>query len=195
MNKPTPQEVREGMVADYADNVRKAGGTVDLADIERVVAADLQVYEAVESARKAAPAPKPKIDEREDTAAIVARSKGMELYRRPIGADVADPLLDKDPRKVSAKFPAMMARIKRIIAPRGNVRQRTFTKSLEEMTAPKLAREFLNLFICYQQPSIPVRGNPFLEMANPRDRARMFLRKVEDICDRSTGSMGPWWVK
>lgn len=195
---PTPQEVREGMVEDYAANARKAGADVSISDIERIVQADLQVYEAVEREKKAAPAAKPaQPDEREDTAALVAQQKGMELYRRPENEWREDnnPMLAGDPRKVSAKFPAMMARIKRIMEARGNTRQRSLVASLQEVAAPKLARKFVNLFLCYQSPTMPVKGNPFREVGNPRDRARMFLRLVEDICDESTGTMGSWWVK
>lgn len=185
------------MVEDYTDMARKNGANVSLADVERIVAEDLRIYEAVEREKKVAPPKAAIADEREDTAAIVAGAHGMSLTRTTVNeaADRRDPILDRDPRKVTLKFPAMMARIKRIMEPRGEVRQRTLAKSLEEVAAPSLARRFVNLFICYQSPSMPVKANPFRDVANPRDRARMFLRGVEDICDASTGAMGPWWVK
>ncbi len=195
---PSPQQLREGMVEDYAANARRAGGDVLMSDVERIVQADLQIYDAFERERRAAPPPSRAVpDEREDVAARVARERGMTMVRtsQDRWQDSSDAVLDRDPRQVSAKFPAMMARIKRIVAPRGDVSQRSLTKTLEELTSPKLAREFLNLFLCYRSPTMRVRGNPFLEVDSARDRARIFLRKVEDICDRSTGSMGPWWVK
>lgn len=195
---PTPQELRDGMVEDYADQVRRAGGNVPIGDIERIVGQDLQIFDAIERERRAVPAVKPAVpDGRVDTAAAAIRNRGMELRRTPEGqwTDRHDPILSGDPHDVSAKFPAMMARIKRILEPRGDVRQRSLSQSLIEVTAPKLAREFLHIFLCYQSPSLPVRANPFRAVASARDRARIFLRAVEDLCDRSTGSMGPWWVR
>lgn len=195
---PTALELRDGMVEDYARRARELGGDVPIGDIERIVADDLRVYEAVEREKKTAPAPKPaEPDARQDTAALIAREHGMDVVRRGFDerADRRDPLLDVDPRKVSAKFPAMMARIKRIMEARGNVRQALLAKSLEEVAAPRLARKFVHLWLCYTNPFMPVRGNPFADVASAHDRARIMLRGIEDICDESTGTMGSWWVK
>lgn len=197
--KPSPTDVRDALVQDYAESCRKAGADVSIGDVERIAQEDLRVYEAVERERKDAPQAKaaPVADERVDTAALKARELGMELVRTPIdkAVDRFDPVLDADPRKLGQKFPAMMGRIKRIFEARGDTRQATLAKSLEEVAAPKLAREFMSLLVFWKAPYLKMKANPFYEVEAPRDRARILLRKIEDICDRSTGAMGPWWVK
>jgi len=43
-------------------------------------------------------------------------------------------------------------------------------------------------------PTTGIDHNPFRGLSD-KDAARMFMRRVYDICDRSTGVLGHWWVK
>lgn len=196
---PTPHELRDGMIEDYTENARRLGGDVSSVDIERIVMSDLSIFE---HAKQRAATSKPRefvVDDREDTAKINARNQGMELYRRPVTGDepkAKRSLLDAPAFRVSQKFPAMMERIRRICQPTGDKpTQRGLGAAIAVLAHPKLAREFVHLFLCYQQPAMPHKSNPFRDVASPRDRALMFLRMTEDICDRSTGVLGPWWVR
>jgi len=194
---PSPIDLRNALVEDYATSCRKAGADISIADVERIATDDLRVYEAVERERKETPLRIVKPDEREDTAAIRAAERGMDLVRKPItnAPERKDSLLDADPRKVSTRFPAAMARIKRIFEARGDTRQMTLAKSLEEVAAPRLARKFMSLLVFWKAPDLNMKANPFYGVGNDRDRARIMMRKIEDICDESTGTMGAWWVK
>lgn len=194
--KPDPHHVRDGMIAEYTDHVRKHGVDPDPRDIERIVAADLAVTEAVEREAKApGAAPTPCVrDESENAAKAFTAERGLGFYRRPEPEanerrPIRDPLLDRNPLQVSARFPYAMARIKRILERgSGGGRPKGLVAAVQDMAIPVLAKEFLDTFFDYNTGRGEYRG------LSQRDRARLFVRRVEDICDKSTGRLGPWWV-
>lgn len=63
----------------------------------------------------------------------------------------------------------------------------------------QLAREYEELWALFMARNLPAnaRGyavNRFDGLSN-RDVVRVYMRAVEDICDRSTGVLGSWYVK
>ena len=188
-----PREVRDEMVVDYTRSVRQRGAEPDVRDIERIVAADLATYEAVEREKRHAPAPKPaEPDAREDTAAIAARDQGIDLYRAA-PKDKPGTLLDAHPFAMGEKFAFMMGRVRRILEMPPGLRAKNMTEMVNACAYPKLARKFVSVWVFYNAPSMPHPANPFLDL-NRADRARKWIRLVEDICDESSGVLGPWWV-
>lgn len=104
-------------------------------------------------------------------------------------------LVDAPAHLVSAQWAAATQRIARILETdaRDNVHV-SYEGQVKNTAAPSLAREYLRLWGHYLLPDRNTTHNPFMGM-NDRDRAKKFMRAVMDICDRSTGRLGPWWVK
>lgn len=92
---------------------------------------------------------------------------------------------------------AAAARIYRLLE--GVAKSASLERAVAGAEYRRLAQEYVELWIYYQtrDKPPPVKGkdhNPFRWMSDG-DSERMFMRRVEDICDRSTGVLGSWWAK
>lgn len=106
-----------------------------------------------------------------------------------------DPILDHCGfQNSAAKYIHAKARIARILEGAGSFGASTFAEAVKTAAIPHLAVEVMNLYINFQLPDRQSKRNPFVGLSQ-RDRQRVFLAMVYDICDRSTGKLGPWWVK
>lgn len=105
-------------------------------------------------------------------------------------------ILHANPHQFSQRWPFAVARIYRIGE---GAKASAFDRATDTAACPALAREYLELYAYYmtRQRSAPLGKtdhNPFRALSD-RDAARMFERRVESICDRSTGKLGAWYTK
>ena len=76
-------------------------------------------------------------------------------------------------------------------------RRSSYEETLKNSACPDLARDYVQLFAWVyidRHKLAPVKGrdpNPFRGLSDV-DCARLLERMIEDICDRSTGRLGPW---
>ncbi len=95
----------------------------------------------------------------------------------------------------SPKAPFARARLVRILEGSGASGEATMAEALKYAAMPGLAREFVNLVVWYKfARHRRSKWNPFLGLSDG-DAAKKFSALIFDICDRSTGRMGHWWVK
>lgn len=92
---------------------------------------------------------------------------------------------------------AAAARIFRIM--QGCTKSTSLEQAVHGAQYKRLAQAYAETWVYYMTRSKPppVTGNdhnPFRRLSDI-DAERMFIRKVEDICDLSTGVLGSWWTK
>lgn len=193
-----PREMKAAIVEQYHANSRRMGLEVSGADLERIAAADLQAVERYEAGRKVAPAAKPAAPDpnRRNKAAEFAASKGAKFTRSNQVSDSAfgDLIMNAKPKTMSPRFDAMMARAFRIMRPNENVAERGVAAMAKASDTPAMAKEMLAEFMNYKLWHMAPGKNPYF-VQSAKDRAKIFIRRVEDICDRSTAFYGPWWTR
>ena len=201
MSQADPREVRDDMIADYTTAVREHGVDPDRRDVERIVQSDLQTFEAVMREQRGQPERSQAVPDAHVNAGHAAAAEigdAASFYRDDAPTDRAKhPLLDTNPMALArnlgwcTRFPFAMARMKRICqrAPASGARPKGIMAALGEAEVPALARDFFATLFDYQQHRGVFRGKSRI------DAARIFVRKVEDIADKSTGKLGPWYVK
>ena len=202
MKPPSDIGLKEVLVSDYAGAAKRSGLPVDMGDIERQVLSDLDMVEQynAEQALKPAHVPvKKERDIRTDELEAELADKNMRAYVRDIPDDEeGDPILDAAPK--SERMIRAFGRVKQFMRPRGDVgavarRGGALRDCVVECTDPELSLEFLELWTWYGPlRRMPSKKNTFFYL-NEYDAAAKFIRGLEDICDRSTGKFGPWWVK
>jgi len=192
--------LRDALAADYAQNFRRLGWPVDLAFLQRLAAQDLQLVEAFErderpsSASASEPAPRAPA---RTTAHEALAERGVEVVGEH--KQWKSRVLDAPPALVGPRFRACANRIAQILHS-GSDQRATFKRGgldamLSETEVPKLAREVMELFVHYTAlRHRRSKWNPFLDL-NAKDAARALIRGLEDIADRSTAVLGPWWVR
>lgn len=97
-------------------------------------------------------------------------------------------------RPLSERAMNCHARCERIL--QGIARKSTIEGAVNGAEHPELARELVRLYVHFQlrhqaAPLFGVDLNPFRHLSE-MDAALKLWRLMEDICDRSTGRMGPW---
>ena len=204
----SPQEIRRRLEQSYRQSYERAGIAASDRDIAAIALGDLTLVDRAralgELSRGASSVtPVDVARERPDPVLEAARDAGVKLTV----VDEADaPVRDRyafmhgDPTTISERWGAAVARIGNILE--RTSRQATIAGTLANAEFPKLATEYAELygfFLTRGKPAPPgIDHNPFRANGVPlsdRDAARLFMRKVEDICDRSTGVLGPWWCK
>jgi hypothetical protein len=201
--KLDPQTIRQRMIKSYADGYARAGKHVPTRDIERLVIADCEMVDNAKAAGDIADETKPKQKKpaphrRPDPLKDALTETGTRLNVGDIGANknvVRTKVMHANPMATSERWGYAAGRIQRILE---GVRKDTssLVVAVEDAELGILATEYANLWgdfmTRYQAP--PLSGNdrnPFRGMSD-RDAARKFQRLTEDICDRSTGRLGPW---
>ncbi len=183
-----PRDVREATVRDYKRNAQRAGIDVPLRVLEQLATHDCQMADAYVSRGvdlsppRTKPRPKARpVEPRDDLGGLMKAA--------PATRD--KPLTVADFTALSARWPFAMGRMKRIIA--GATPSRDPLQVAATCEMPVLAVEVIRLQRNWLMRHRDSRHNPFRGL-NDIDARRALVRFVEDICDKSTGKMGPWWV-
>lgn len=108
-------------------------------------------------------------------------------------------VLHANPTLISHRWPYAVMRIKRILE--GVARSSSLEAAIGQAEYKTLAKEYVELYAFYLTRTRPPprKGsdhNPFRNLSD-LDASRMFVRKVEDLCDRSTrhAGLGSWYTK
>jgi hypothetical protein len=131
-----------------------------------------------------------------DPVSEAAEAAGVTVSRTPI--DEARPrthvpILHRQAHLVSERWAHACARIFRILEGAGKCGAITTASSVRDAEMPILANEYMRAFKLYTWLRyVDADWNPYRGM-NESDAAKKFMRVVADICDRSTGRMGPWY--
>lgn len=191
-----PHELKNLAVREYADKAQRMGRTVSSAALERFAVQELNLVDAFHRwARPASPKPRPA------PAPAPPKNRLAELGLKPVerssrerlAARTRVPLTERPVLDVSQKLAAGMARILQIME-HGAEKATDFDKAIANAAVPRLAREFLRAWTGHKLRHRISRHNPFAGLSDV-DADRMLERCIYDICDRSTGVLGPWWVR
>ena len=175
-----------------------------MAAIKLLAEQDLGMVDRFDAEVKPAPkaAPKKPRHERstrdDDPLTTHERENNVKIYTRDV--PTSDPIkgvLDTPAHRVNERWSYAMARIMRILEPQGDMKAASkggYAAMVKNAQAPIHARAFMNMFGFYLSPSHRSKWNPFRGMSG-EDIHRKFVRMVEDICDSSTGLLGPWYIK
>jgi hypothetical protein len=190
----TAQELKDATIRDYKRAAERIGSPVETRAIEQLVKSDLELVDAVKRGVDLSPRPKQKKPR---------ESRAEKLIMTPQEAANA-PKLKAAPRtrarpgvlyaqaqKVSARWPYAMGRLKRIVE--GASKATTNEGVTSTCECPDLALEIRRLHAEYILRNRQSKWNRFAGLSEI-DAQRKMQRAVEDICDRSTSKLGPWWV-
>lgn len=208
----SPQEMLAWAVEDRAAMMARAGVTVDRHALAKSIAADFEIADAFDR-QAAAPSP---ADRQRAAATVKAKRVEARAKRdREAGMGSATPTAPSG-RVVEARSKILharsaptsrwsyakgrLARIVEGMTPHSNLKIACSTCEM-----PALALEVFRLqgFVYASQagrhtgkwkaPRPGDEANPFHGL-DPIDFGAKFQRMIEDICDRSTSKLGPWWV-
>ena len=188
---PDPSWVKETLVADYKAIADRNGVTPSTSDIERIVLEDLRISDAVDRETKPAAPVKPPEPRREPSQKVkdLAESLGWEVRKREIPTGPqrrkvghAD-FLGRPPK--TDKHRAISKRIALLLSHESPFRISRETDFVGRAIAHDVCALILNLK--------EYRGEFYGKSA--KDCERIFWGRAQDLCDRSTGKHGPWWVK
>jgi hypothetical protein len=201
----TPQEMRARLARSYLESYRRAGIQHTEQEIHALAVADCELVDAARRNGELSSGPQTPDFARfgnrptEQPIAEPIRQALEETNTRlaPDATPERIAVLHQNPTKVVEKWAYATARINRIIEGAGGAA--TIGGAIANAEYPKLAREYAELWAFFMTRHKPpprdrVDHNPF-RLLSDRDASRMFMRKVYDICDRSTGVLGSWWVK
>lgn len=198
MRPATPTELREITVRDYLRDAERRGAPMTHAEAQRRALVDCQIHDAViREERPRAPAPP-------DPAKAEAKAGELDRQAAALGAEVDHgqlktrraPLAALHKRhRVDSRAAFAKGRIRRILE--GASMSSDLRVACSTATCPDLALEVLRLYANLFTRGVPRRPgdeqNPFFGMSD-RDASRMAQAILENICDRSSGRLGPWWV-
>ena len=198
------RELKDATVKAYRDASLEAGAQPDMGAIDSMATKDLTIAKARIAEIGDRKAPKKATFTQEEVDQKIAdfeRKNGVTVTK----VDAPPPpkpknFLDIPEHALQPKVRAAFRRIKQIITPRGDVQAARVVSQqtsdvCQELCAPVLAKEFLDCWVFFNAaPDNPSIRNPF-RGRTPADRARILYRKIEDICDKSTGQFGPWWTR
>jgi hypothetical protein len=204
-----PLVLRDRTIHDYRNNVLRQGGEPDMDVIEELAVKDLQLVDAYYRVDQPHKKPKKKTAPRgrSNELAQHLQEHDIELEQKPIPEPEKERppfgLLDVPAHLVSPRWSAALARIVRIMEPRGNV-QEAMVKGgifavIKELAYPKLAKLVIENYLAFVLHNMPLynnKPNPYWGRTQP-EAVRIYMRAIEDICDKSTAEPGlrHWWVK
>ena len=201
----TPLALKEATVRDYTKAAERAGVPVDAREIERQAVADCHVYDGV--TREARPARQQTPEElaeirrirresmeREQAAAGAVQIKPGMVKRRRVKQMHALPEADSRWKLALDRVALLLRGVKSPIGRTANL-DAARTYMFEDCPVPRLADEIDRIrALMVVRDRMPRPGdepNPFFGM-NKDDAGNLLQRMLEDICDRSTGKLGPW---
>ena len=183
--------LKDATVRDYRRSYERAGIRMDGVDFDRLAVADLELadnfeHEAKPRARKADPDAAAK----RVTLEQEAEKAGAEIVT---GQMVSRPIASLHAKSTpGSKWSYAMGRLARILA-RPPTPSRT---PWEDCEIPRLAKRVYELRVFVTLRHMAKCGgqtNP-LHGLNNRDFERKFRAMTMQICDESSGRMGPWWI-
>lgn len=204
----TPLQLKEATVRDYTNAAKRLGLPVDAQEIERQAVADCEVYDGVK--RDAKPAIKREQTPEERAEIRRIRKEQLEREMAPQGMVSLDKVKVRRRRikqmheksKRDSRWSLAKGRVLQICrgvrAPVGKVLG-DMDATIRYMTAtceiPDLAyavfRVRADLVVRDRMPRPGDEPNPFFGMSE-EDAGNLLQRKIEDICDLSTGKLGSW---
>lgn len=199
-----PLELRDRTIRDYTRNMGAPGMPSTAAGIEALAKADLRLADAYkrDTAEGMAPTPEARAAAKaqaREAAAEQARSLGAEITRGPTRE--LGPQVDLPPEYgLSERWMLAKGRMARIMSGAGMPKRHPdgsfdFVSMTATCEIPHLAYRYLAAWFNFDLRHMPqtARHNPFYGMS-PRDASMRLAREVEDICDASSGRLGPWFV-
>jgi hypothetical protein len=193
-----PLEVKNLAVREYVEKARRAGVEPDMPAIEAFAQREVEIADAYSSHHPPGDVRSPTVsrEDHPDPVAELAQKERVDLRNVSGQQRQKEPNIGAvNPRSVSLRFEAAAKRIAQILAAGvGETKVSDFRKAIAATEMPKLAQEYMEGFTHYTLRHRQSRFNPFAGMSDA-DASRKWLRMIEDICDRSTGKLGPWWVK
>lgn len=189
-DKPAPddRELRDGMVAHYQSYARSRGVDPSTRDLETLAASDLRMVDQVEACAKPKATGKPaELAPRTEPAPaeVLARDRGYLFQKTALPA--RDPV--RRPKPPLLEKPRALAKRMRQMCAREPGVPKTTSIADQLFIYPDLAKAVLQEHTDFTMRRRRYRG------LNSTDRQRAFWRAIEDIADRSTGRLGPWWVR
>ena len=189
----TGLELRDAVAEGYAAAAERAGKPVPFEVAQATAQGDLMMLDAVDRNVAKKPVPKPaeqkprtkKIDE--INAELAAR--GDRVVRRDVTRQEAPRHVNRLTGVLRERHDALMRRLAQILETDRNPNNKFLTVQDRPYKYPALAKDYLTEHADY---TFGRRGYRDLK---EYDRDRKFKRAIEDIADRSTGALGPWWVK
>lgn len=196
----SPQELREWTVEDYSVMNQAMGLPADREAVERMAVRDLELYDAVMRERTST-APTPSAEavaeqraSRQERVDAKAAEKGATIQRRDTTWRVPNKI-EHAKAMPGSRWSYAMGRLKRILDGATNHPDPMVATSTCEI--PALAREVFRIQAWVFTRRVPPRPqdeqNPFYGLSEA-DYVRVLQRRIEDVCDLSSGRLGPWWI-
>jgi hypothetical protein len=187
---PTDREVRDDLVEHYQSYARSRGADPSATELEALAVADLVLTDRVEADTK----PKSRVIATPDIApaapspaAAIAHDRGFRFEKRSLVA--ATPRAPARPLEavIGERYAALVKRMRQMCASAPSLKARSLAD--REYIYPTYAKGVLQEHTDYTFGRRKYRG------LDHKDRQKAFWRAIEDLADRSTGVLGPWWVK
>ena len=182
---PDERELRDDLVGHYQAYARSRGSDPPVQALEALAVADLTLAERAESKPTAPRIAKPiEPTTSPSAAAVIAENRGyrfrkVELPAVDVARKPAPPLFEK-PRALAKRMREMCA-----TAPGS----KGTSLADRNYLFPSLAKDVIQ-----EHTDFTFRRRKYRDL-DSKDRQRAFWRAIEDLADRSTGVLGPWWVK
>lgn len=186
-----PRDVREATVRDYVRNAARAGIDVPVSALERLATHDCQVADAYMTRGVDLSPPPPKRAPQKKVSELVKPKDDIDAAMKAAPTKRDKPLTAQDFTAISARWPFAMGRLKRILE--GAQGDRDPIKVAMSCAYPEFALRVLRLHRNYLMRNRESKNNPFRGLSEI-DARRALVRFTEDICDASSGALGPWWV-
>lgn len=199
----SPVDLKEATVRDYKRTHERMGVKLDSSLLERLAVSDLELVDAHRRGIDCSPnykrkEPPKKRKAAESAVAVPDLENGLKLKLKPRTKKLAGPRgwLDMPGNQIDEKWTFMMGRLKRISE--GASATPDMLASLSTTEMPKLALRLRRAMSDYMLRHRISKHNPYMMMSGrilgSKDAFRKFRRELEDICDASSGHLGPWWV-
>ncbi len=196
----SPQELREWTVEDYTVMNRSMGLPADREVVERQAVRDLELYDAVRREAPVAAPPSAEVQRemratRQERVDAKAAEKGATIQRGQQRVVRRPNQIMHGKATPGTRWSYALGRLQRIIS--GATKHADPAVATSTCELPRLALEVYRMYAQVALRHMPPRpgdeANPFYGLSQI-DFGRVLQRKVEDICDRSTGRLGPWFV-
>jgi hypothetical protein len=190
--KPADREVRDDLVGHYQAYARSRGSNPTTSDLESLAVADLVLTDRVQSEthpRSRVIATPDPVREGPSPAAQIAADRGFRFEKRGLPLVDAAPRAPKKPLQaiVGERYTALIKRMRQMCQSAPSLKARSLAD--REYLYPAFAKGVIQEHTDYTFGRRKYRG------LNHKDRQKAFWRSIEDLADRSTGVLGPWWVK
>lgn len=193
----SPQEVRDRLARSYEASYRRLGVDVAPDAMRELAIHDLEVVDAGRRLGEIdAPDVRPDDGPREKPQEIVEAEAetGMRLFEKGEGAPVKFAESDATMMFSGERWALAGGRVSRILEGAGG--SSDVREAVKNAAYPKLALEYVDVWFAFMSRNrfpIADRKNPFDGLSDA-DACRMLVRRVEDVCDKSSVHMGPWRV-